>query len=93
MEIVVFLLKSIEPYIPLLTPMPRLCKNFMKILLGLWSQGTDLHNLRGHAFLRFRQIAITLPGAFTEEAFRSMYLTFARCARTFLRVLRPPCYS
>ena len=27
MEIVVFLLKSIEPYIPLLTPMPRLCKN------------------------------------------------------------------
>ena len=87
MEVTVFLLRSIEPYIPLLTPMPRLCKNFMKLLLELWSQGplpgADQFNLRAHAFLRFRQIAITLPGAFTEEAFRSIYLTYARCAKTF----------
>jgi nucleolar complex protein 2 len=86
-EVAVYLLRAIEPYVPLLTPMPRLCKNFMKVLLQLWSNGpeptADPHSLRGHAFIRYRQIAITLPGAFAEEAYRSIYLTYARACKGF----------
>lgn len=82
-----YLLSSLEPYIPLLAPLPRLSKGFLKVLLHLWAHGPspeqDSSNVRGRAFLRIRQMALQLPGAMGEECFRGIYLAYARTAKTF----------
>jgi nucleolar complex protein 2 len=87
-QVCVYLMNSLECYIPLLSPLTRLAKGVVKVLLGLWSSmsanvAEDVANVRGHAFLRIRQMAIVLPGSMTEECFRSMYLTFARQCKSF----------
>ena len=85
--VTVFILSSLEPYIPLLAPLPRLAKGkVLKVLLAIWSRGStpgEDFDLRGHAFLRVRQMAIILPGTISEECFRSIYLTFARFCKSF----------
>ena len=92
-QVSVFLITSMEPYIPLLASMPRLAKATLKILMTLWSQGPvpqeDLHNVRGHSFLRIRQMTLQLPGSMAEECFRSLYLTFARTCKTFTETHGP----
>lgn len=84
--VTVYIVSALEPYIPLLAPLPRLAKGVLKVLLSIWShgstQGEDI-DVRGHAFLRIRQMALVLPGALTEECFRSIYLTYARYCKTF----------
>jgi nucleolar complex protein 2 len=86
-EVAVFIITSLEAYIPLLSPMPRLAKAILNALLNLWSQGAppaeDEANVRVYAFLRIRQMALVLPGAIPEECFRSIYLKFARECKTF----------
>jgi nucleolar complex protein 2 len=82
-----YLLSSLEPYIPLLSPVSRLAKGVLKVLLRLWAYGPtpedDATNVRGQAFLRIRQMVLQLPGTVSEECFRGMYLTYARAAKTF----------
>jgi nucleolar complex protein 2 len=82
-----FILSCLEPYIALLTPLPRLAKGVMKILLSIWANGPspehDTHNVRGYCFLRLRQMALVLPEMLTEECFRLIYLTFARTAKSY----------
>ena len=86
-EISVFLLSHLEPYIFLLAPLPRLVKGTLKILLGIWSQDAnteeDSFNARGYAFLRIRQITMTLPGTAMDECMRCIYLSFARNCRNY----------
>ena len=85
--VAVYLLGVLDAYIPLLVPLPRLSKALMKILLYIWSEGPeptqDPHQLRARAYLRIRQMAIKLPGAYAEECFRCLYLTFSRVGKTF----------
>lgn len=86
-QVSVFLVTSLEPYLPLLSPMPRLAKAVLKSLLTLWSQGLPPEengvDVRVHAFLRIRQMALVLPGTVREECFRSIYLRYARGCKTF----------
>ena len=86
-RVCVFLLSSLEPYIPLLAPLPRLASTVLKTLLAFWSSGpnpsADKANIRGHAFLRVRQMAMVLPGSIPEDCYRQIYLTYARTCKTF----------
>ena len=86
-QVSVFLISSLDAYIPLLSPMPRLAKAVLKSLLTLWSQGQqpgdDETDVRVHAFLKIRQMALMLPGTVREECFRSIYLRYARGCKTF----------
>ena len=92
-HVAVYLLSALEPYIILLSPMPRLAKTTIKVLLKLWSNealvSEDVNNVRGHSFLRIRHIALALPGTIREECFRSIYLTFAKSSTTFTELLAP----
>ena len=86
-QVAAFIVSCLDPYIPLLAPLPRLAKGVLKVLLRLWSTGPspeeDDCNLRGHAFLRIRQMTLSLPGAVAEECFRAIYLCYARTAKSF----------
>lgn len=91
-DVLVYLLTCLEKYIPFLSPLPRLAKGVIKVLLNIWSivplEENDAEQsvvllTRSHAFLRIRQMAIALPGAIAEECFRAMYLKFARVNRSF----------
>ena len=80
-QVSIFILSSLEPYVPLLAPLPRLAKALLKTLLAIWAKGSTLgedFDLRGHAYLRIRQMAMVLPDIMTEECFRSIYLSYAR---------------
>jgi len=97
-SVTTFLVDSLEDYIPFLAPLPRLTKNVLKVLLDLWSHQLDPHAeapvgdadlVRGHAFLRIRQIAMQLPGAISEECFRSIYLKFARQCKSYSELSAP----
>jgi nucleolar complex protein 2 len=82
-----FILSCLEPYIALLSPLPRLAKGVMKVFLSIWSNGPlpeqDTHNVRGYCFLRLRQMVLILPEMLTEECFRITYLTFARTVKSY----------
>ena len=86
-EVAVYLMQAVVPYVPLLTPLPRLSKALLKILLYIWAEGPnpteDTQSLRARAYLRIRQMAMQLPGAYAEECFRCLYLTFTRVTKTF----------
>jgi len=86
-EVAVYLMQAIAPYVPLLTPLPRLSKALLKIFLYVWAEGpdptTDTQALRARAYLRIRQMAMQLPGAYAEECFRCLYLTYTRVCKTF----------
>jgi len=85
-QVIIYIISALEPYIPLLAPLPRLAKGVLKVLLSIWSHGStqgEDFDVRGNAFLRIRQMSLLLPGALTEECFRSIYLTFARYSKTF----------
>lgn len=90
-QVSIFLIESLESYVPFLAPLPRLTKGVIKVLLNIWSfiptaedEGVEeTLNVRGHAFLRIRQISLTLPGAIAEECFRALYLKFARQCKNF----------
>ena len=86
-QVCVFLISALEPYIPLLAPVPRLAKGTLKVLLRLWSTSPspdqDTDNVRGHSFLRIRQMSLLLPNLMAEECFRGLYLTYARTCKTF----------
>lgn len=104
-ELKAFIIGSLEVYIPLLGPMPRvralssglmgvyagehaaddlfafveqLTKTVMKTMLLIWSTipadaTADVdaeQNLRAHAFLRVRQMAIVLPPPTLEDALK-----------------------
>lgn len=98
-NVALFLINSLENYIPFLSPLPRLTKNVIKILLDLWAQQPNIAiegnekndhiNVRSYSFLRIRQIAKQLPGAIAEECFRSMYLKFARQCKTYNELTAP----
>jgi nucleolar complex protein 2 len=89
-EITSYLLKSIEIYLPLLAPLPRLTKSLLKILLQLWSLAPvpqeDTTNIRGYSFILIRYMSIMLPGTITEECFRTIYLTYARTCKSYTEI-------
>lgn len=85
-EIASYLLSSLEPFIPLLAPLPPLSKNILHVLLQFWSVSSPIandDNSRIYAYLRLRQMSLMLPGAVSEECFRLIYLSFARTAKSF----------
>jgi len=86
-EISIFLLSHLEPYIPLLAPLPRLVKGVLRVLLSIWSRDItgeeDVLNARAYVFLRIRQIALQLPGTAMDETMRSIYLSYARNCRNY----------
>ena len=103
-EAVAFLVDSLGAYIPFLSPLPRLAKSVVKVLLAVWSRRDDVTvtvssdpgvpaddtmRVRSLAFLRIRQMAVELPGAVAEECFRSMYLKFARQTKSFNEYTAP----
>lgn len=92
-QVLTYLISSMENYIPLLGSMHRLTNTVLKVLIGIWSidrsngdktkEDGNTNDTRGHAFLRIRQIAILLPGAITEDCFRSVYLAFTRHCKSY----------
>ena len=67
-QVTSFLVGTLEAYLPLLTPLPRLSKAVLNTLLTLWSTGPSPSenksgsDVRVQAFLRVRQMALMLPG-------------------------------
>jgi nucleolar complex protein 2 len=86
-HVAVLLISSLEHYIPLIGSLPRLAKKLMKVLLTFWSKdlssADESFDMRGHALLRIRQMAMRLPGTIAEECFRSIYLSYARSCKSF----------
>ena len=95
-----YLLDSLSDYVMFVTPLPRLSKKLIKVLLDVWSQSPSnstsdssesskissssaVATSQEKAFLRLRQVALTLPSVITEECFRAMYLRFARSCKSF----------
>lgn len=92
-EVAMFIINSLENYIPFLGPLPRLTRNVAKALCGLLTAriNDSPHNddsthefsdIRSHCLLRLRQIALLLPGNAGEECFRLVYLSFARACKS-----------
>ena len=69
-QVTVYLISSLEHYIPLLAPLPRLAKGVIKVLLAVWARDTLVgdkvegevgkldYESKGQAFLRVRQMAM-----------------------------------
>ena len=88
-EVFAFIISSIESFIPLVSPLPRLAKGIVNVLLTIWSHNSPVNDggsPRIHAYLRIRQISLVLPGAMSEDCFKSIYLSYARHAKTFSTV-------
>eukprot|EP01036_Dinobryon_divergens_P030376 gene30376-39612_t len=97
--VLTYLLDSLAEYIPFAAPLPRQCKKIIKILLDVWCQSPSsasdkeekekpspsgkVVTAQEKAFLRLRQVALTLPSVIVEECFRAMYLRYARTCKTF----------
>lgn len=77
-----FTLSSLSKYVPYLTAFPKLAKPFLKTLVQLWSAPLDTSEaynaVRLQAFLRIRQLSITQPYPFIEEALKLTYLAYAK---------------
>ncbi|KAL7554176.1 hypothetical protein ACHAWF_017582 [Thalassiosira exigua] len=77
-----FVLAALSKYVPYLSATPKLAKPFLKTCARLWAAPLDSdeeHNaVRLQAFLRIRQLAITQPYPFVEDALKATYLGYAR---------------
>mmetsp|Transcript_3047 Transcript_3047/g.6747 ORF Transcript_3047/g.6747 Transcript_3047/m.6747 type:complete len:880 (-) Transcript_3047:141-2780(-) len=77
-----FVLSSLAKYVPYLTLFPKVTKPFLKTCVQLWSAPLDTSEeynaVRLQAFLRIRQLAITQPYPFIEDALKSTYLSYAK---------------
>ncbi len=89
-KVTLYFLDSMEQYIPYLSPLPRLTKTVIKVLLNIWGgpfldedQEKMFRTVRGHSFLRIRQLVVLLPGSIGEECLRMVYLKFARRCKSF----------
>lgn len=84
-ELLDFVLSAVAEYVPYLTPFPRLADTLLKILTALWSAPIDASEdyqvVRLKAFLRIRQLAITQPFPFIEDALKKVYLAYAQRAK------------
>lgn len=84
-----FLLSALQHYLPLLSPLPRMAKAAVKVLLTVWAApGSETHDthllaqrLREQAFRCVLRLAQCAPGAIAEDCFRAAYLKFARRCR------------
>ncbi|KAL9178409.1 hypothetical protein ACHAXT_000056 [Thalassiosira profunda] len=80
-----FVLSALSKYIPYLTAVPKLATPLLKACVKLWSAPLDsseeYNAVRLRAFLRIRQLAITQPYPFIEEALKLTYLAYARRAK------------
>jgi len=79
-NLLTFILSSVERSIPFLLPFGRLAKKFLKALVHLWAS-SDTASVQLAAFLRLRQMAITMPFPFIEHCLKSLYLSFARTSK------------
>jgi len=77
-----FVLQSLAKYVPLLTAFPKISKPMLKICVKLWSAPLDTSEeyqmVRLQAFLRIRQLSITQPYPFIEDALKMTYLSYAQ---------------
>lgn len=77
-----FVLQSLAQYVPLLTAFPKISKPMLKICVKLWSApldtSEDYQMVRLQAFLRIRQLSITQPYPFIEDALKMTYLSYAQ---------------
>mmetsp|Transcript_12723 Transcript_12723/g.22899 ORF Transcript_12723/g.22899 Transcript_12723/m.22899 type:complete len:889 (-) Transcript_12723:251-2917(-) len=77
-----FVLSNLAKYVPYLTAFPKISKPFLKTCVQLWSApldtSEDYNAVRLQAFLRIRQLAVTQPYPFIEEALKLTYLSYAQ---------------
>lgn len=67
-----------EAMIPFFAPFPKLALKFLKGLLKIWA--TSEEDARIDAFLRIRELAVTMPTKdnLLESALRGIYLSYVR---------------
>jgi len=77
-----FVLNALSKYVPYLASFPKSSKPFLKTCVRLWSAPLDTseeyNTVRLQAFLRIRQLAITQPYPFIEDALKMTYLSYAK---------------
>jgi len=77
-----FVLSSLSKYVPYLAAFPKTAKQALKTSVRLWSAPLDTSEeynaVRLQAFLRVRQLAVTQPYPFVEEALKLTYLSYAK---------------
>ena len=92
-DIGVYTLTNLKEYIPLISCIPKVSRTLLKLLIKIWAEGPSVTegttNIQGFALLRIRQMSTTLPGTFTEDCFRSMYLIFARVSKSYNEYVSP----
>lgn len=79
-SMVLYVLRTLKPYIPLLEAFPKHSKRLLKQVLVHWG-GTTNQGVRIVAFLRIRQMAVELPFPQVETCLKGLYLTYVKHAK------------
>jgi len=80
-EMKLFILQSLQPYIPFLAALPKLHRRLIKVLLKAWGAANEASvAVRLAAFLRLRQLAILAPvgSHVVDNCLKGIYLTHIR---------------
>lgn len=87
-SIIDFGIHALSKYVPLVAPLENLAKRLLKKLLDVWSSATS-ENTRLTAFLRVRQLVLESSPAFTEQAMKSIYLSYVRNSKFVNELTKP----
>ncbi|RLN21450.1 hypothetical protein BBJ28_00021440 [Nothophytophthora sp. Chile5] len=76
-DIQTFVLRELVHYIPYVAPCPKTGRRLLKALLKLWSKSLNA-NVCMLAFVRIRDLALTMPFPFLELCLKGIYVTYMR---------------
>ncbi|GMF26658.1 unnamed protein product [Phytophthora lilii] len=76
-DIQTFVLRELVHYIPFVVPCPKTSRRMLKALLKLWAKSLN-SNVCMLAFVRIRDLALTVPFPFLELCLKGIYVTYMR---------------
>lgn len=76
-----FIIKATEQTVAYYACFPKLCKDFLRQLLLLWSSSAHDEQIRILAFMCMRRLAMTCPKTYLDKTLKSAYRTFLEKSR------------
>ena len=74
-------LSSIIPILPYLLSFKKIVKNFMKIVVGIWSEPSGIETTRINAFLAVRRLVIIGDAGIREGVLKTVYQGLVKGSR------------